>query len=103
MKRSATNLRLYKKTCKAVWERSSGVCEIIVQGKRCTKYIPFEESRAINYAHKKSRNGESDEWVLDPANLWLSCAEHHLADPIGTKTEGVEYADGEPIYVPDPL
>lgn len=102
MKRNGANLKKYRKICRAVLARSSGVCEVLIDGKRCGKYIGEENATWACFMHKGSRNGKSDEWVLDPNNIIFGCVTHHLADPIGTKTEGVEYEEGENIYIPDP-
>lgn len=80
MKRSSNNLRKYKKTCELVYERADGCCEVIVGCSRCNRYIPYEQVRYINYLHKATRNGKSDEWVLDPNNIILGCATHHLEE-----------------------
>ena len=100
MKRNGANLRKYKKTCKAVLKRSDGVCEVLINGERCGKYIGEDNAKYINFMHKGSRNGESDEWILNPDNIIFGCEEHHIEDPTGNDIEGVEY-DDEITYVPD--
>lgn len=101
-KRNAAALREYKKCCKAVWERAGGVCEILVDGERCKMQIPFDQCRYINFAHKETRNGKSQEWVNDPASIFFSCALHHLEEErTGVRMQGVEYEEGEPTYIPD--
>lgn len=101
-KRTAQSLREYKKCCQKVWERASGVCEILIEGSRCKKYIPFESCRYINFAHKETRNGRTQEWVNNPNNIYFSCAEHHIdEETTGKRMQGVEYDDI--TYVPDEL
>jgi len=101
-KRNAQNLRGYKKCCKQVWERASGVCEILIEGERCKAYIPFEECKYINFLHKETRSGKDAEWVNDPENIYFGCAEHHIDEEYtGVRVQGVEYDDNELTYVPE--
>lgn len=102
MKRNGANLKKYRETCRAVLKRSSGVCEIIVDGERCKMYIG-DNATWTNFAHKATRNGMSDEEVIDPDNIWLSCASHHaMEEATGKRMEGITYDDPEQIvYVPD--
>ena len=94
------SLREYKKCCERVWNRASGVCEILVEGERCRMYIPFEDCKYINFAHRAGRMGKSQEWVNDPDNIFFSCSSHHIEEEsTGVRMEGVEY-DDEIVYVP---
>ena len=103
MKRNCANLRKWKECIKAVYKRASGVCEKMIDGKRCGIYHPLEEVGYINFAHKKSRNLLTDEQAVDPEYVLLVCAEHHIAEHTqGEEIEGVEYEDPDGIvYVPD--
>jgi len=102
-KRTKESLLNYKKCCKKVWERASGVCEILIEGERCKKYIPFEECKYINFLHKETRSGKTQEWVSDPDNIYFGCASHHIDEEMeGVRVQGVDYDDSDNIvYVPD--
>src|SRR5210317_2009175 len=102
MKRNGANLKLYKETCKAVMKRSSNVCEVLIEGKRCGKYIPEEQAGWINFLHKETRNGKSDEWVLSPDSIVFGCAAHHIEEErTGKRVDSVDYEDGELTYIPE--
>ena len=63
-------------------------------------YIPFEDCKYINFAHRAGRMGKSQEWVNDPDNIFFSCSSHHIEEEsTGVRMEGVEY-DDEIVYVP---
>jgi len=100
MQRNGANLREYKKTCHAVVKRADNRCEVLVDGKRCGRYI--HEPRYINFLHKETRNGKSDEWILSPSSIIFGCTEHHIKEEqTGERVQGVEYEEGELTYVPD--
>lgn len=85
MKRNKQNLLLYKKTCRQVYERADGRCEVEINGKRCGRFILFEQARYINFAHTETRNGKSDDWVCEPDNIIFTCAEHHIEEEMTGK------------------
>ena len=92
MKRNASNLRKYKKTCEIVYNRADGLCEVLVHGTRCNRYIDYEQARYINFLHKDTRNGKSDEWVLDPSSIVFGCASHHIEEEkTGVRVKYVTY------------
>lgn len=103
MKRDGSNLKLYKQTCKAVMRRSSNVCEVLIEGKRCGKYIPEEDVGWIHFAHRETRSGKSDEWVLSPDSIIFSCASHHIEEEAtGVRMKSIEYDDLDNIvYIPE--
>lgn len=102
MKRNGSNLKLWKETCRAVYKRADGRCEVIVNGKRCGNQLLYEDIGYINFAHKSTRNGKSDEEVLNPKQVVFSCASHHIDEHAGRgKIESVEYDENELNYVPD--
>ena len=105
MKRDSNGLRTYKETCLEVMTRASNCCEILIDGKRCGRFIPDDDARAICFAHTESRNGKSDGWVCNPSNILFTCAEHHIREHMqGEKLIGVDYDDSDGIvYVPDEL
>jgi len=97
-KRNASNLKLYRETCKKVIKRSDNICEVMINGKRCGKYI--NDPVWDNFAHTQSRNGMSDEEVLSPENIIFTCLEHHHKEhETGEKLERCEY--DEITYIPD--
>jgi hypothetical protein len=70
----------------------------MIGGGRCGKYIV--EPKWINFAHTDSRNGQTDEWSLDPENIIFTCAEHHIGEH--TQGEKIERCNYEEItYVPE--
>lgn len=102
MKRNGSNLKLWKATCQAVYKRADGRCEVIVNGKRCGNQLLYEDIGYINFAHKSTRNGKSDEEILDPNEVVFTCSCHHINEhQKGEKIESVEYEEDELNYVPD--
>ena len=101
MKKSASNLAKYRKTCHAVISRADNRCEALIDGARCGKYIA--EAKWSNFLHRSTRNGKSDEWILDPSSVIFDCVSHHEAEErSGKRVEAVEYDDPDGIiYVPD--
>jgi len=100
MKRTGANLKKYKIACILVIKRADNRCEAIIEDKRCAKYIA--EPKWINFAHKKSRNGASDEDVCNPDNIIFTCESHHInSHTTGEKLEMCEYGDEEFTYIPD--
>lgn len=112
MQRNLENLEAYKETCQKVMERAENMCEVMIDEnnkactnkpkRRCCKFITTEEVRYINFLHKDSRNGKSDEWILNPDNIVLGCAIHHQEEEsIGIRVQSCEYSN-VPIYLPEP-
>ncbi|HEB41812.1 MAG TPA: hypothetical protein ENI08_02205 [Candidatus Dependentiae bacterium] len=102
MKHNSKNLGLWHECMLAVYERASGVCEIMIDGKRCPMHLPLEDVGYINFAHTKSRNFLTDEQVVDPDYVLLTCTCHHVVEHTqGGELVGVEYEEGELTYVPD--
>ena len=100
MKRNnKTNSILYQGTCEKVMERADNLCEVMLEGKRCGKFIHHDTATYSNFAHTDSRNGQSDEWINDPENIIFSCAEHHLEEHrTGEKLKRCDYS--EINYIP---
>ncbi len=99
MKRNKKNLEKYKKTIEKVFDRCLGVCEVIDKGKRCTRRFNLDQIQYINLLHKDTRNGKTDEWILDPDNIVLGCQEHHIDEEWTGKR--VDYVTYEEInYIP---
>jgi len=83
-----------------VFDRCLGVCEVIDNGKRCTRRFNLDEITYTNLLHKETRNGKSDEWVLDPENIVLGCATHHYNEEwSGERVQYVTY-DEDINYIP---
>lgn len=100
MQRNNQNLKKYRKTCDRIVERSDNKCEVMIDGKRCARYI--NPVKWINFAHKDSRNGKSDEWILDPESIGLSCSRHHIDEHTkGGELEFCTYEENEINYIPD--
>mgnify|MGYP001589648725 CR=1 FL=1 len=109
MQRTPQNLELYQQVCKQVMERADNMCEILVdddrsacsnkEKHRCLKYIPFDNVTYTNFLHTETRNGKNDEWVLNPKNIILGCALHHLEEErTGIRVERCSY--DEISYIP---
>jgi hypothetical protein len=111
MKRNSANLKKYRETCESVFNRAGGRCEVMVDNKgdhtgdvvrRCNHYIPFDEARWINFIHKETRNGKSDEWVLGVNNVVYGCSRHHiLEEQTGIRVTAVD--NSEEIYLVEPI
>jgi len=100
MKRNSKNLKKYKKTIEQVFDRAYGVCEIIEDGKRCTRRFNLDQIQYINLLHKDTRNGKSDDWILNPDNIVLGCKEHHINEEMnGGRVDYVTY-DEDINYIP---
>lgn len=98
MKRTTSNLNSYRKTCEQVMNRADSRCEVMIDGKRCGKYILNPEY--INFAHTETRNGKSDEWINNPENIIYTCKEHHILEH--TTGEKLIRCDYEEVnYIPD--
>ena len=81
-------------------ERADNRCEVMIDDKRCAKYIPEDKATYTNFAHTDTRNGKSDEWINDPENIILSCACHHLEEEkTGIRLERCNY--DEITYIPE--
>lgn len=92
--------------------RADNRCEVMVDQnglaisssrwwQRCGKLVSSDRATATNFLHVATRNGESQEWVLDPDNIIFGCAEHHYEEGrTGKHVTRCEY--GETNYVPDP-
>lgn len=112
MHRNAENLEIYNETCRAVYDRADGRCEVMVDPdgnactdstelRRCGRHIIFEQVTRTNFLHTATRNGKSDAWVLDPDNVTLGCASHHYEEgKTGKHVVRVDYSD-ELIYLPE--
>jgi hypothetical protein len=110
MKRTAKNLKKYKVTCLEVMERSNNKCEVMVDinrkactslpKTRCGYHIHPERVSYINFLHTETRNGKTDEWILNPENIILGCASHHIEEEMtGIRVQRCEY--DEITYIPD--
>lgn len=67
---------------------------------RCNVYIP--EPTWTNFLHTRTRNGMTDEEVLDPINIIFGCASHHyFEEQSGIRVERAEEDTNEIRYVPD--
>jgi hypothetical protein len=101
-KRTKQSLLEYKKACREVYKRAGGVCEVLVNGERCQHQLLFEDVKYINFAHRSSRSGKTQEWVNDPNSIIFSCSSHHLDEEYtGKRMESVKYND-DFQYIPDP-
>lgn len=100
MQRNEENLEQYKRTVNKVMERADNRCEVVKNGKRCLKYIPQDSATFTNFLHTETRNGKSDEWVLDPENIVFGCAEHHYEEErTGIRVERCSYEEVQ--YLPE--
>ena len=100
--RNQENLRDYKIACQKVMTRADNMCEVMLEGKRCSKFIPEDAVTYTNFAHTDSRNGQTSEWVNDPENIVFSCTSHHIKEhSTGEKLVRCDYEDGENNYIPD--
>lgn len=98
MKRTTNNLNKYRLACEEVISRADNRCEVMIDGKRCGKYIV--DIGAINFAHTATRNGKSDDWINNPDNIVFTCAEHHLHEhTTGEKLIRCDYETTN--YIPD--
>ena len=112
-RRDARSYREYKDTMRAVIERANAKCEVMLDKngnpctrlpkvRRCARDISEDQARFINFLHKSTRNGESQDWVNDPDNIIYGCAEHHVEEEkTHIRVEGVDYDDGELTYIPE--
>ena len=109
MKKTPANLERYQATCDAVMERADNMCEVMVdEGRsactnkpkhRCARFLPIDSVTYTNFLHTGTRNGKSDEWVLNPKNIILGCALHHLEEErTGIRVQRCNY--DEINYVP---
>lgn len=112
MKRSPENLKLYQESCRKIMERANNMCEVLIDEygkactdldkKRCNKYILEDNVTYTNFLHKSTRNGKSDEWILDPENIIFGCASHHYEESqTGKHVESYKYDKNELIYLPE--
>lgn len=113
MKRNQENLKLYRETCSKIIDRSDSRCEVFIDRngeactdlpkKRCLKFIPLEAATWINFLHKETRNGKSDEWINDPNNIVFGCSRHHQEEEsTGVRVQYQEYNnDNELRYIPE--
>ena len=110
MQRSPQNLELYKQTCKKVIERADNRCEVMIddlksacsnkEKHRCCAYLATEIITYTNFLHTATRNGKSDEWVLDPENIILGCQSHHFEEErTGIRVKRCSY--DEISYIPE--
>ena len=110
MKRNSNNFTKYKETCEKVIERADERCEVMIDEygdacselpkSRCGKFIPFDQARAINFLHTATRNGKTDEWVLDQENIVYGCEKHHIEEErTGKRVERCNYDDI--TYIPE--
>ena len=92
--RTPENLAEYKIACEKVLERSNGFCEVLLEGKRCSKFIGRDNATYTNFAHTDSRNGQTSEWVNDPDNIVFSCVSHHIKEhQTGEKLVRCDYSE----------
>lgn len=103
MQRNGKNWEKYKKVCQWIAEkRADFCCEVLVEGKRCGKKFVPENISPINFLHRETRNGKSDEWILNPNSIIFGCSSHHIEEEqTGKRVESVTYEEGELTYVPD--
>ena len=100
MRRNPSNLEAYKQTIQKVMARADNRCEVMLNGKRCLKFIPEDSATYTNFLHTETRNGKPDEWVLDPENVTLGCAEHHYEEErTGIRVERCDYSETQ--YLPE--
>lgn len=110
MQRTAQNLKLYKQSCEKVLDRADNRCEVMVDKfgmactdlpkKRCLKFIPTDTATYTNFLHKSTRNGKTEDWVLDPDNIVLGCEKHHREEETtGIRVQQCDYS--EISYIPD--
>ena len=111
MHRTIKNLESYRQTMLAVLNRADNMCEVLVdqdgnactdnQKTRCCKYISLETAKYVNFLHKSTRNGKSEDWVLDPNNVILGCERHHVEEEkTGKRVCAVDYDLDEITYIP---
>ena len=104
------NFEQYKKACMEVIKRADEKCEVMIDefGKacsdlpktRCCKTILFDRACPINFLHKETRNGKSNEWVMSPDNIIYGCKEHHIEEErTGRRVEMCDY--DEVYYIKD--
>lgn len=113
MQRNSSNLRKYNETCKEVVQRADECCEVMLDEngdacselpkvRRCARRIPYDQARRVNFLHRATRNGKSDEWVLSTDSIIFGCDEHHYEEGrTGLHVESVTYDENELSYIPE--
>ncbi len=99
-------------TMPTVMARADNRCEVMVDStgsalstkkgaRRCGKFLPPETVTYTNFLHVATRNGASQEWVLNPENVTLGCADHHYEEArTGKHVTRCDYS-GDITYVPE--